>query len=282
MKKMTIYAMLTILTWTVSCEKFNPEEVETGSAKAGDADGNVSLYLDSCPQQRISIAIFQDDKKVKNIHTQKDALQDNLLKVTLQEGIYQVVAIAHNGEGNCTISSPEKITFAKNKVTDTSYLYDTLEVGVNRVSKYLSLKRAVAIFQLNLTSPTTPEMQQLKFYYTGGSSTFNAYTGYGCVNSRQTEYRILSPQENNYYVYTFPHPDKKKLQMVITIQDKQQNDLKKTTLEDVPIAINDTTLYRGNFETSFSDENDSNTDFNFDFEDVWKENPNVPFFHKSR
>lgn len=282
MKRMTIYAMLTILTLMVSCEKFSPEEAGTGSAKAGDANGNVTLYLDSCPQQRISIAFFQDDKKIKNIHTMMDDLPNGLVKISLPEGFYQVVAIAHNGEANCTISSPQKITFANNKVTDTSYLYDTLEVGANHVTKRLSLKRAVAIFQLNLTTPTTSEMQQLKFYYTGGSSTFNAYTGFGCVNSRQTEYRPIDPQNSNYYIYTFPHKEKKMLKLVITVQDKQQNNIKEETLEDVPVTTNDTTLYRGSFETSFSKETNSNTDINFDFEDTWKENEDVPFFHKSR
>lgn len=282
MKRMTIYAMLAIFTLMVSCEKFSSEEAGTSNAKAGDASGNVEFLLDSCSQQRISISIFQDDKKIKNIHTTKEALPDNLVKVTLQEGIYQVVVIAHNGEANCTISSPEKITFANNKVTDTSYLYDTLEVGANHIVKNLSLKRAVAIFQLNLTTPTTSEMQQLKFYYTGGSSTFNAYTGFGCVNSRQTEYRPIDPQNSNYYIYTFPHQEKKMLKLVITVQDNQQNDIKKETLEDVPVATNDTTLYRGSFETSFSEETNSNTDINFDFEDTWKENEDVPFFHKSR
>lgn len=282
MKRMTIYAMLAILTLMVSCEKFSPEEAGTSSTKTVDANGNVTLYLDSCPQQRISIAIFQDDKKIKNIHTMMDDLPNGLVKISLPEGFYQVVAIAHNGEANCTISSPQKITFANNKVTDTSFLYDTLEVGANPITKSLSLKRAVAIFQLNLTTPTTSDMQQLKFYYTGGSSTFNAYTGFGCVNSRQTEYRPIDPQNSNYYIYTFPHKEKKMLKLVITAQDKQQNNIKEETLENVPVTANDTTLYRGNFETSFSEETNSNTDINFDFEDTWKENEDVPFFHKSR
>lgn len=282
MKRITIYAMLTILIAMVSCEKFTQEEAETGSTKVGDAHGNVELQLDSCPQQRLSIAFFQDDKKVKNIHTLMEDLPENLVKISLPEGSYQIVAIAHNGDGNCTISSPQKITFANNKVTDTSYLYDTLEVGASHVSKNLCLKRAVATFKLNLTDSFPEEMYQLKFYYTGGSSTFNAYTGFGCVNSRQTEYRAINPQVSDYYVYTFPHKEKKVLKMVITMQDNKQNDLKEETLENVPVVANDTTLYRGNFETSFSEENGSNTDINFDFEDTWKENEDVPFFHNAR
>lgn len=282
MKRTTIYAMLAILLAMVSCEKFSQEETDTDGAKAGDAKGNIELHLDSCQQQRITISIFQDDKKVKNIHTLVDDLPNNLVKISLPEGSYQMVVIAHNGEANCTISSPQKITFANNKVTDTSYLYDTLKVGANGINKSLCLKRAVATFRLNLTDSLSEEMYQLKFYYTGGSSTFNAYTGYGCVNSRQTEYRTINPQVSDYYVYTFPHKEKKMLNMVISVQDNKQNDIKEETLEDVPIVTNDTTLYRGNFETSFSNETSSNTDINFSFDDTWKENDDVPFFHKSR
>ena len=47
----------------------------------------------------------------------------------------------------------------------------------------VTLKRAVGKFRLVVKDETPKTIKQMKIYYTGGSSTFDATTGYGCVNS---------------------------------------------------------------------------------------------------
>ena len=48
----------------------------------------------------------------------------------------------------------------------------------------------------------------------------NVKTGYGCVNSKQTEILDLVKNQQVYEVYTFPHEGDKKLTVSIDILDK--------------------------------------------------------------
>lgn len=284
MKKMKIYAMLVFLVLMTSCEKYNQNEAETASVENGEADGNIALYLDSCQQERISVGIFQADQKVKTFHLQANDASCPSIKMSLPTGVYQLVVIAHNGDGNCTLSSPQKITFPKNKVTDTFFRYDTLQVTDEKstVQKNLTLKRAVGKFQLHIADTIPDEVQQFKFYYTGGSSTFNAVTGYGCVNSRQTEYRPVQSGVSDYTVYTFPHKDSEHIKMTITAQDEDGKEITTHAIDQVPIQMNETTLCSGDFFESSDGASSSNTEFSFTFSEEWKDNIHVPFFHKSR
>ena len=78
---------------------------------------------------------------------------------------YQLVVIAHNGEGSATITSTEKVTFPNNKVTDTFYYYGDLIVTSEVQSYDLTLTRAVAMFRLVLTDDEIPSsVTKFKFY----------------------------------------------------------------------------------------------------------------------
>lgn len=210
---------------------------------------------------RFSIALFQDDTKVKAVSQSADDGKLGSISASVAPGTYQLVAIAHNGLGNCTISSPEKITFANNKMTDTFYYIGTVEVSESCV-KTLVLKRAVSMFRLIITDPIPQSVAQIKFYYTGGSSTFNAVTGFGCVNSRQTE--ILKVQDANedgsetvFEVYTFPHDISGFLNVTVTALDTSGNVLAETKYENVPITQNVITQYKTEFFNGFSEASSS-------------------------
>lgn len=272
--------MLVAIIGMASCEKYNPSTTEYSHGNEDDANGNVTLQLDSCSQERVTFSIFQDGKKVKTIHQDASSSELGTVHISLDEGTYTVVAIAHNGNGNCTISSPEKITFPNNKVTDTFFYYDTLYINKKPLQQDLHLRRAVAAFNLHITDEIPSNIHQFKFYYTGGSSTFNAVTGYGCANSRQTEYLEARPNLANYMIYTFPHEAEKKLKIVITAQDAENKDITSKTFEDVSILKNHITHWSGDF--FHQEEADRDASLGFIFEDTWKEENNVPFFHKSR
>ena len=154
-----------------------------------------------------------------------------------------MVAIGHNGSGNCTISSPEKVKFYKNKMTDTFFYYGTFNVRDGEdTDDYILLKRAVAQFKVHISDATIPaEAHSIKFYYTGGSSTLDAVTGYGCVQSRQTETFKLQEGERDYSVYTFPREENKGLKMTINILDADAQSIKEYSKEDVPVKCNNIT-----------------------------------------
>ena len=127
---------------------------------------------------------------------------------SLAAGTYQLVVIAHNGEGSATITSTEKVTFPNNKVTDTFYYYGDLVVTSEVQSYDLTLTRAVAMFRMVLTDDEIPStVTKFKFYYTSGSSTFSPSAGYGCVNSKQTEIRTVADGVTTFDIFTLPHTE---------------------------------------------------------------------------
>lgn len=267
MKKKTYVWLASLLLMLVatltSCEKF---ALDDSGIHSHDANANVIIHasvaknnstgtrsgeedeeIEGKPLEdycsRLSIAIFDGEEKVKtlNLTAEKDGYDD--IGINLDAGKYRMVAIGHNGSGNCTISSPEKVKFYKNKITDTFFYYGTFNViDGEDTDDYILLNRAVAQFKVHISDATIPaEAHSIKFYYTGGSSTLDAVTGYGCVQSRQTESFKLQEGKRDYSVYTFPREENKGLKMTINILDAAAQSIKEYSKEGVPVKRNNIT-----------------------------------------
>ena len=198
---------------------------------------------------RLNIAIFDaDGTKVKTVAQKEGDASYGTVAMTLAAGTYQLVVIAHNGDGSATITSTEKVTFPNNKVTDTFYYYGDLVVTDAKQSYDLTLTRAVAMFRLVLTDESVPPtVAKLKFYYLGGSSTFSPSAGYGCVNSKQTEVRTIA-DDGIYDIYTLPHTEDDVLtKLTVTALDENDNIVKERIFENVPVTRNQVTRYTGSF-----------------------------------
>ena len=198
---------------------------------------------------RLNIAIFDDDgTKVKTVAQKEGDASFGTVALTLAAGTYQLVVIAHNGEGSATITSTEKVTFPNNKVTDTFYYYGDLVVTSEVQSYDLTLTRAVAMFRMVLTDDEIPStVTKFKFYYTGGSSTFSPSAGYGCVNSKQTEIRPVA-DDGAYEIFTLPHTEEDVLtKLTVTALDANDNTVKERVFENVPVTRNQITRYTGSF-----------------------------------
>ncbi len=203
--------------------------------------------------QRVTFAVFQDGERRHLAHQQSGGSDFGIYQVRLEEGTYQLVIIAHNGTGNITVTKPDEVKFPDNKVTETFYCYATLTVS-GTTSKTYILKRAVAKIQFYCKDPMPDNVAQMKFYYTGGSSTFNAVTGLGCVNSRQTEYRTVTSEMIGHPVvfplFTFPHDTNDEVKLVVTALDAAGNELQKATYETVSIELDNSTIVEKYFFTS--------------------------------
>ena len=256
MKKYLIIALTLLVT---SCEKpILNEDIMV------EKEANVILHMRQFEQTtftrsatditelctHLNIAIFDaDGTKVKTV-AQKDTDSDfGTVALTLSTGSYQLVVIAHNCDGSATITSTEKVTFPSNKVTDTFYYFGDLVVTDTQQSYDLTLTRAVAMFRLVLTDEEIPSnVAKLKFYYTGGSSTFSPSAGYGCVNSKQTEIRTVAPGLTVFDIYTLPHTEEDVLtKLAVTALDTNDNTVKERTFENVPVTRNQITRYTGSF-----------------------------------
>ena len=199
---------------------------------------------------RLNIAIFDDDgTKVKTVAQKEGDASFGTVALTLAAGTYQLVVIAHNGEGSATITSTEKVTFPNNKVTDTFYYYGDLVVTSEVQSYDLTLTRAVAMFRMVLTDDEIPSsVAKIKFYYTGGSSTFSPSAGYGCVNSKQTEIRTVADGVTTFDIFTLPHTEEDVLtKLTVTALDANDNTVKERVFENVPVSRNQVTRYTGSF-----------------------------------
>lgn len=216
--------------------------------------GNTTSRVGDALYTRFSVALFQNDTKVKSVNQTTGDKDFGTIAVDLAPGTYQYVAIAHNGLASCTISFPDKITFASNKMTDTFYYYGKVDI-TESCTNAIVLKRAVSMFRLIVTDPIPETVTQMKFYYTGGSSTFDATTGFGCVNSKQTEIINVSDARNGvngkeFEIYTFPHEVSDAMTVKVTAMDENGNTITETSYENVPIQQNVITQYTTTFFTN--------------------------------
>ena len=252
--------LLALMAMLTACEKPLLGEDEVGDSAT---EANVILRFTQFEQEaftraatditslcsRLNIAIFNSEgTKVKTVAQKEGDSDYGTVALSLAEGTYQLVVIAHNCEGSATITSSEKVTFPNNKVTDTFYYYGDLVVTSETQNYDLTLTRAVAMFRLVLMDEDIPSaVAKFKFYYTGGSSTFSPKDGYGCVNSKQTEIRTVAA-DGVYEIYTLPHTEEDVLtKLTVTALDANDNTINERIFENVPVVRNQVTRYTGSF-----------------------------------
>lgn len=195
---------------------------------------------------RINVVVYDGETKLKSVAQKEGDSNFGTVAFDLPQGTYKLAIIAHNSDGTATVTSLDKISFKNNRVTDTFSYYSELEVTGERQEVDVELKRVVAMFRIALTQPLPSDVHQLKFYYTGGSSTLSAITGYGSVNSKQTVVLDVASGQTQFDVYTIPHAETGKLKMTITALDASETALHERVFEDVPVQRNKITRYTGN------------------------------------
>lgn len=228
--------------------RFNISQFEQTPFNDGQDITRATNISDLC--SRIQLAIFNGDSKTKAINQTKGDAGFGTFSLVLPKGTYQIVIIAHNGSGIATLTSPDKITFKENKVTDTFYYYAEIEISEDKQYD-VRMKRAVAKFRMETEDNVPATIAQMKFYYTGGSSTFNAVTGFGCVDSRETELRTVSSdmigKPGVFEIYTFPHSEEDYLKITITALGAGESIIQERVFEDVPVRRNTVTTWKGEF-----------------------------------
>ena len=194
---------------------------------------------------RVNVAFFKDGAKVKTVSQERSFTSFGNVPVQLEAGTYQVVVMAHSCSGSATISTEDHVTFPDNMVTDTFYYYGTLSVTGDAQQFELVLQRCVAMFRLKVLDDFPSNAARIRFYYTGGSSTFSPKAGYGSVNSRQSVMQVIESGQKVFEVYTLPWSETGTLKMAITVYDSGNNILRELPLEDVPVTRNKITSYSG-------------------------------------
>ncbi len=265
-----LYGLLGLIASVALCgcqkmiiaEDENPEEGKDGVAlqfnvaqfeKIPFSDGANAKYTKGTDVKmicsRINFAVYQNGAKINQINQTADSPDFGKLKISLNPGSYKVVLLAHSGESNASMSNAEKVTF-DGKVTDTFYWSDDITVS-EATSHNLTLKRAVAMFRLMVLDTIPAGVNLMRFYYTGGSSTFDAVKGVGCVNSRQTETFAVTTdmigKPATFAVYTFPRSDSNALNVQVSAHNSASNIVAEKSFANVAIERNMITQYKGSF-----------------------------------
>ncbi len=277
MKHIKLIGLLALSMALASCEKVSLDELlskepptsqpsSTGNASlsihiGGIADAN---YQDATAKgtraiepigkvcTKLTISLYNEEgQQVYSVNKKStDADFDNV-SIKIAEGKYYLVVIAHSNEENAKTKDINKITF-DGKLSDTFHYYKEIELvsGGNNID--VVMERVTAMFRLEITDEIPENVKQLKFYYTGGSSTLSGFTGAGAVNSRQTEIRNIQAGVNTYEVYTFPQSEDKKLKMTVTALDASGETICMRSFEDVAVSKNVITRYKGSFFTNIT------------------------------
>lgn len=227
---------------------------------------------------RINLTVYQDGTKIKQVNSISTDKNFGQLSVSLNPGNYEYVILAHSCDGNPTTTAIDKISFPSNKVTDTFHTYGKLNVDGSSTQN-ITMDRVVAMVRFVINDTIPNNVTKIKFYYTGGSSTINGLTGYGCVDSRQTEIRTVTddmrPGKGVFEIYTIPHTDEETLKLTVTALDSDDSTVKEMVLDAVPVKRNQITIERGNFFGGISSSGESgDQSFELMTDDEWS---NVEF-----
>ena len=230
------------VTLRLSLYEQTPFDEPSGiTTKAVTAVQNVST--------KINYAIYDGSGKEESVVQNLGDEGYGSLSLYLKQGIHQVVIIAHNGDASATITSPEKISFNNKvgpKMTDTFYYYGEINVGAQSQTYDIVLNRAVAMVRFDITDEIPQNVTQMKFVMTGGSSTLNAQTGFGCVKSTQTEI-IEVNGTSSFDLYTFPHSNTGEVKVNVSALDENGNVVKEREFTQIPVTKNKITKYSGQF-----------------------------------
>lgn len=241
----TLILIILIFSQT-SCERVSFEKSDIENKDGFELNfhvGNIDTSgIDDVSKvcNKINFAVYDSiGDRVKSISQSSDYDNDfGTVKVCLPEGNYKVVALAHNGKTNASTTNMNRITF-NGKVTDT-FVYSE-DINVKGNSDYqMTLKRCVAKILFTIKDKVPDEVKQIKFFYTGGSSTLDGISGWGCVNSRQTEIRDVKAEaradSSVYELYTFPQDSNGSLDITVSCLDSSENILYERMFDDVKVS----------------------------------------------
>ena len=231
-KHFAVFAMMVLGSWLLaaSCEKM----VINGSDEPDDAEANVVVQVMSYELQpfnmvrtraeaepvctRLNFIVY--DEAGMRIRQEVQQLGDRDFgteKFKLAEGRYYLVVIAHSAKGNPT------------------------STNLHKIGCELELKRIVSKVRFVFDDALPEQADSIRFYYEGGSGTFDAVTGLGVVKSKQQQWYSLHHEEESFEIYTIPRADSDQLKVMVTTYRTTGGQLEILTereISDIPIRRN--------------------------------------------
>ena len=210
---------------------------------------DTKLASEACT--RLNFAIYDEGgSRIKQVNQTKAEADFGKASFQLEPGDYTLVVVGHSSNGNPTMTNLNKIQFTNTQGYTETFLYHaTVTIAEDPVEKQASLDRIVSLCRFVLTDDIPAEVKKMRFYYTGGSGAFNANTGLGSVNSKQTmTFDVTSSSQKQFDLYTFLHEVESSIALKVTALDASDNVLYERDF-DVPMEQNHITWLSGAFFT---------------------------------
>ena len=259
MKQLAIL-LITLLTLS-ACQKVDVYDDEAESASAPNLTVSIfqleqtpfSAITRATPAEactRLSFIIYNSGgTRVKYINQMVGDASFGTATFQLEEGTYSLVVVAHSSTGNPTTTDATKIQFSNSIGFSDTFLHtESVTIGEEPVELSLSLDRIVSLCRFVITDDYPEDVAKMRFYYTGGSGAFNAHTGYGSVNSKQSVIFEVTENTKQFDLYTFLHADEGTIHLTVTAMDGGDNILKEREF-DVPMVRNNITWLTGDYFT---------------------------------
>ena len=262
-----VVTILLLFMVFVSCEKPITSDSGSDDSQGVKADDNlvVSVPVDGLSFTRLNFAVYDmTGTRVKQVNQtsaaavfgkasfqlaplRRSTALFGTASFQLAPGNYALVVVAHSSDGNPTMTDPRKIQFKNAQgFTDTFLYYDHVTIGDERVNLLVTPKRIVALCRFVLTDDYPAGVAKMRFYYTGGSGAFDATTGLGCVNSKQSLLFDVTSGQKQFDLYTFLHDTEGTIHLTVTALDVSDVELLQRDF-DVPLVQNKITWVSGSF-----------------------------------
>lgn len=260
----------------VSCEKLSFEDPQQPNQtnltvsvfqleQTPFAEVTRTAAIDACT--RINFAIFNiEGSRVKQVNQQLEDADFGTASFQLPEGNYLLVVVAHSCNGNPTMTDSDKIQFTNTTGYSDTFLYcKQVTIGEDAVEMQISLDRIVSLCRFVITDNIPSDVAKMQFYYTGGSGAFNATTGLGCVNSKQTVTYNVAAGQKQFDLYTFLHAAEGAIALKVSALDLKENVLYEREF-NIPLSRNQITWFSGSF---FSGNNPQALSASLDINTAW-------------
>ena len=262
-----ILTLLVLFMAFVSCEKpiTSGDDVDTNKAVSPDDNLVVRVPTDGLSSSRLNFAVYDTDgTRVKQVNQQiplsrtasfqlapqrRSSPPSCAASFQLAPGSYFLVVVAHSSDGNPTMTNPRKIQFTNAQgFTDTFLYSEYITIADERKELNVTPKRIVSLCRFVLTDDYPADVAKMRFYYTGGSGAFDATTGLGCVNSRQSQVFNITDGRKTFDLYTFLHDTEGTIRLTVSALDVSDVELTRREF-DVPMKQNRITSMTGSYFT---------------------------------
>lgn len=247
----------------VNYKQYPLDDVTDGSA----AQSRMTRATEATVLEHLSMTVFDTENKIcKQIKQNKGDNGYGTFSVALPHGTYNIVFFGYNGTREVEIVSPTDIHFADGYVANCFCKALPLTVDSNTpATQGIVLERPIASFAIDLAVETIPAQAKYMTYTIEDAGTvLNALTGFSSKNeTRQGSLSFTSAEKYlRMSIYTFLPETEHKATFIMTATDANGGVIKTRTFKNVPLKINQKTIYDGNF---FSDDDDPNeaSDINF-------------------